>query len=338
MRYRAGRGMGSIRAMFTLAHLSDPHLGPLPRAGAHHFIGKRLLGYLNWYRRRGVHRPEALDAIVTDLHAQAPDHIGVTGDLVNLALPAEFGHALAWLRGLGDPADVSVVPGNHDAYVPLWRAQGVRLWSDFMRSSAAGAAFAATGEARFPYMRVFGPVALIGVSSARPTAPFVAAGRVGRAQLARLNRLLAAAGAAGLIRVMLIHHPPLPGMADWRRGLHDARALADVLKARGAELVLHGHLHKFTLTSVQGPRGRIPVVGAPSASAAASTSDPHAAHTRPAAAYHLYRIALVESGCVIEMTRRGLIEGGAQVGILGETRIFPALADADAPDLLGEHC
>ena len=323
--------------MFTLAHLSDPHLGPLPRAGAHHFMGKRLLGYLNWQRRRGVHRPEALDAIVADLHAQSPNHIAVTGDLVNLALPAEFAQALAWLRGLGAPGEVSVVPGNHDAYVPLRRAQGVRLWADYMRSNTAGAAFAPAAEARFPYVRAFGRVALIGLSSARPTAPFVAAGRLGRTQMRRLDDVLAATGDAGLVRVVLIHHPPLPGLADWRRGLHDARALADILARRGAELVLHGHLHRFMLNWARSPRGRIPVAGAPSASAAASASDPHAAHARPPAAYHLYRIAKSGSGHVIEMTQRGLIEGGVRVGILGEQRIYPAQSNADAAHFLGEY-
>ncbi len=322
--------------MFTLAHLSDPHLGPLPHAGLHHFVGKRLLGYLNWYRRRGVHRPEALAQIVADLREQDFDHIAVTGDLVNLALPAEFGHALAWLRGLGEAGRVSVVPGNHDAYVPLWRAQGLRLWSDYMRSNAAGAAFAAA-QAQFPYVRLFGRIALIGASTARPTAPFMAAGRLGRAQLSRLDRALGGTGDAGLVRVVLIHHPPLPGMADWRRGLHDASAFAEVIKTRGAELVLHGHLHKFMLSWAHGPKDRIPVVGAPSASAAASATDPHAAHARPTAAYHVYRITPSAGGCVIEMTRRGLIEGGRRVGILGEKRIFPAQSSASLADLLGEH-
>ncbi len=321
--------------MFTLAHLSDPHLGPLPRVALHHFFSKRLLGYLNWYRRRGVHRPEALKAIVADLREHAADHIAVTGDLVNLALPEEFVHARAWLDSLGDPHDVSVVPGNHDAYVALRRAEGTRLWLDYMRSNAAGAAFLPKEAARFPYVRVFGRVALIGTSTARPTAPFVAAGRLGRAQLGRIDDVLAATGDAGLIRLVLIHHPPLPGLADWRRGLHDARALADVFRTRGAELVLHGHQHRFTLNWAEGPQGRIPVVGAPSASAAASASG--APHAKPAAAYHLYRIAEAGDGCVIEMTRRGLIEGGARVGILGGRRIYPAPANAKPPVLLGEQ-
>ena len=76
---------------FTLAHLSDPHLPPLPAARLRDLASKRALGYLNWTRNRHkYHRREVLDALVADIRAQAPDHIAVTGDLVNLALEAEL--------------------------------------------------------------------------------------------------------------------------------------------------------------------------------------------------------------------------------------------------------
>ncbi|RIA54957.1 metallophosphoesterase family protein [Dichotomicrobium thermohalophilum] len=322
--------------MFTLAHLSDPHLGPLPRARFHQLLSKRLFGYVNWYRRQGVHRPEALDAILTDLRAHAPDHTAVTGDLVNLALPAEFTHALAWLRGLGEAGDVSVIPGNHDAYVPQWGGDGFRLWTDYMRSDARGAEFLESGSAIFPYVRVFGEVALIGTSTARATAPFIAAGRLGRAQLGQLEAALEALAAAGLTRVLLIHHPPLPGMASWRRGLHDARALRDVLERVGTELVLHGHEHRFTLNWLTWAGGITPIVGAPSASAAASATRP-SGHGKPPAAYHLYRIERDKAGCVIHMTRRGLIEGGARVGDLGEMRLSPTRGDANTGEILRKN-
>src|SRR5664279_4271725 len=84
---------------FTLAHLSDPHLPPLPAPRWRDLLGKRALGYLNWTRNRHkYHRRDVLDALVADMQAQAPDHIAVTGDLVNLALEAEFGPARAWLE------------------------------------------------------------------------------------------------------------------------------------------------------------------------------------------------------------------------------------------------
>ena len=81
-------------AAFTLAHLSDPHLPPLPAARLRDLANKRALGYLNWRRnRRKFHRRDVLDALVSDIRTQTPDHIAVTGDLVNLSLEAEFAPA-----------------------------------------------------------------------------------------------------------------------------------------------------------------------------------------------------------------------------------------------------
>ena len=85
-------------AAFTLAHLSDPHLPPMPAVRLRDLLGKRALGYLNWTRNRHkVHRREVLDALVADVKAQAPDQIAVTGDLVNLALAAQVAPSRAWL-------------------------------------------------------------------------------------------------------------------------------------------------------------------------------------------------------------------------------------------------
>src|SRR5437016_8646903 len=104
--------------MFVLAHLSDPHLGPLPTPRLRDLAGKRAFGFINWHRnRRHRHLPYVLDILTRDLAAAAPDHIAVTGDLVNIALAAEFPPARQWLARLGTPEHVTLVPGNHDAYV-----------------------------------------------------------------------------------------------------------------------------------------------------------------------------------------------------------------------------
>src|SRR3546814_12778538 len=43
--------------MFKLAHISDPHLGPLPPVRVAELLNKRFFGWLSWVlRRRAPHR------------------------------------------------------------------------------------------------------------------------------------------------------------------------------------------------------------------------------------------------------------------------------------------
>ena len=155
--------------MFTLAHLSDIHLSPMPRARRRELMSKRMLGYVNWHRgRKFVHRREILDLITSDIVEQKPDHIAVTGDLVNLGLPEEFLRAAEWLHHLGPPSKVTAIPGNHDAYVRLHPKAGTHHWRPYMESNAAGEQLFPTPPERFPFVRRFGDVALIALSSAIP--------------------------------------------------------------------------------------------------------------------------------------------------------------------------
>jgi 3',5'-cyclic AMP phosphodiesterase CpdA len=263
-------------AAFTLAHLSDPHLPPLPAARLRDLTGKRALGYLNWTRNRHkYHRRDVLDALVADIRAQRPDHIAVTGDLVNLALEAEFAPAQAWLEGVGTPGDVSVIPGNHDAYVRATRHHFVGTFGDYLRGDAEANAVS------FPFVRRRGPIALIGVSSAVPTPPLMATGRLGRTQLQALDRVLAQLSAEQAFRVLLIHHP-LRSNSRVKR-LTDSKALRALLQRHGVELILHGHDHIHSTMWFEGPAGKIPAIGVPSASALAHRH-------YPAAAYNLFSI------------------------------------------------
>ena len=264
---------------FLLAHLSDPHLAPLPQPRLVELIGKRATGFVNWRRKReAIHRPEVLARIVADLKAQTPDHIAVTGDLVNLALPGEYQPARAWLDALGSPADVTLVPGNHDAYVRSGVAASLAHWGDFMRGDEGAAV------AGFPFLRRRGPLALIGVSTSVPSLPLMAIGRVGAEQLQRLETMLDASAREGLYRVILIHHPPTSKRSHYLKRLTDGPRLRDVLVRHGAELVIHGHNHRRQTVWLDGPSGRIPAIGVPSASEA-----PPGEHDP--AGYNLYRIA-----------------------------------------------
>ena len=261
---------------FTLAHLSDPHLPPMPEASFRDLAGKRALGYLNWTRNRHkYHRREVLDALVADIKAQRPDHIAVTGDLVNLALEAEYAPAQAWLASVGTPEHVTVIPGNHDAYVRATQHRFVGAFGDYLRGDAQ------TDGASFPFLRRRGPLALIGLSSAVPTPPLMATGTLGPAQLDTLDRQLAQLSAEDVFRVLLVHHP-LHSNSRMKR-LTDSKALRTVLKARGVDLVLHGHDHIHSTMWVEGSDKQIPAIGVPSASALAHRH-------YPAAAYNLFSI------------------------------------------------
>lgn len=249
-------------SQLDLAHISDVHLGPLPQAKVTELLGKRAFGYLSWHRRRHrLHRLEVLDALARDLEADPPDHIAVTGDLVNIALPPEFEQAARWLEATAAPERLTLVPGNHDAYAgKSYRASWSR-WHAYMQ----GDCDALPGH--FPFVREIAPgIALVGLSSAVPSGVGFATGQLGPAQLAALDKLLAELAARGLCRVLLLHHPPLGRLIHRRRGLRDEAALREVIARQGAELVLSGHQHVFMLGEMPGPRGAVPVLVAPSAS------------------------------------------------------------------------
>ena len=294
--------------MFVLAHLSDPHLGPLPAPQLRELLGKRATGFINWRRKRQrIHRGDVLARIVADLTAQAPHHIAVTGDLVNISLPGEYPPALAWLASLGAPHDVTLVPGNHDIYV----REAARLpqlhWSDYMRGDDSA-------MTAFPFLRRRGPLALIGLSTAVPTAPFMATGRLGGGQIARLAETLDRCAREGLFRVVMIHHPPISPPARRLKRLVDGTDFCAVLARHGAELVIHGHDHARSLIELKGPRGPIPVVGVPSASEA-----PPGEHDP--AGYNLYVVEGEAGGWRCEAISRGLSAGGDTVAEVGRTEL-----------------
>ncbi len=242
------------------AQISDPHLSSLEAVRLRDLLSKRLLGYLSWRRKRQYqHRREVLDALQSDLQGFTMDQLLVTGDLTHIGLPTEFQQALAWLKQLGEPQQVALVPGNHDACVKDDWSQTFALWQAYMASDGE--------RTDFPSLRVRGNIAFIGLSTACPTPPLMASGSLGPLQLQKLPGLLKQTAADGLFRVVYLHHCPLPGKEKWRKRLTDANGLESVLSTYGAELVLHGHGHRAHLHTLQRPQGDIPVIAVPSASA-----------------------------------------------------------------------
>lgn len=240
----------------TLAHLTDAHLKLHKRLRARDLMGKRLFSAMNWRRHRHrVHLPVAAAAITADIAALKPDHIAMTGDAVNFGLPEEFMGAAEWLGQLGAPDDVSFVPGNHEA---IHRGVDADMMTALGRFSTGD-----DGVAGYPFVRLRGPVAIVGVSTCITTRLGRAQGEVGEAQLERLSEMLCET--RGYCRVVLIHHPPA-GPCPPRKHLRDRAAFAEVIATEGAELVLHGHNHLAQEFELPGPKGPVPVLGAPSAS------------------------------------------------------------------------
>ncbi len=251
--------------MFRLAHVSDPHFQSFHLASLRELLGKRALGGLNLLvRRRHKHNMALLQAMLEDLRGRDFDHLAITGDLCNIALESEWAAALRWIEATRLPPDrVTVIPGNHDAYVPQVVEDGVfeRMFAPHQTAELRA------GEAVYPFVRFRGEVALVCTSTGVPTGDLGAWGRLGTGQVERLESLLTAPEVKSRCRVLLIHHPPLVNRPGEERNLRDREALQAVLARTGAELVLHGHDHRDFFTSLPGPGGKaIPVVGVGSAS------------------------------------------------------------------------
>ena len=292
--------------MFRLAHFSDVHLAPLPKPRLRDLASKRLIGYANWrFNRAREMTARSLDRLLSDMRSHNPDHIAVTGDFANIALYEEFEVARRWLEQLGPPANVTVIPGNHDAYVPGAHRHFRRLWAPWMTGDDAD-----PGEnARFPFLRRRDGIALIGVSSAIASAPFMATGQLGPGQTERLGALLQEAGAEGLARIVLIHHPPkMLDRLGFTRCLTDAGRFRSVIAKAGAELILHGHDHRATTVTIAGRDGPVPIAGA------AAGSGPCRDNHKPGG-YALHEISADEDAFQIIVTHRCFDARGA----IGET-------------------
>ena len=161
-----GRGIDEF--MFRLAHLSDPASADAACTAAPADRQARD-GLLQLVAHRvHLHVPEALAGIVADIEAQQPDHVALTGDLVNISLPTEFSRAAQWLATLGSPHDVTVIPGNHDVYVATAWPENLGLWGAYIASDGPPPPPASTSSRPCAGAD---RVALVGLSSGVPSPP-----------------------------------------------------------------------------------------------------------------------------------------------------------------------
>jgi 3',5'-cyclic AMP phosphodiesterase CpdA len=224
-----------------LIHLTDPHLSSLEQQSFLSLRGKRRSGYLSWYKkRRHVHRPEILEQLTLAVRAESPDQVLLSGDLVHIGLEQEMVEAAQWLRRLGPPEKVILIPGNHDNYAADSNAAMVRHWGEYLPADARHGTDYAAG---YPVARELANVKLLGVNTSCVTRIFSAAGELGREQQSRLSRALERDPGDDRFHCLLIHHPPMPGMTKRRKALRDAKQLAGILGLHPPDLVLYGHIH-----------------------------------------------------------------------------------------------
>ena len=287
-----------------LIHLTDPHLTTLDGWRPGLKAGKRWFSWLSWQtRRRHRHRPARLAALTRHLQAADPDVWAISGDLCQIGLEQEVHEAATWLHALAPADRVLLVPGNHDVFAPDSADSVIRHWSRWLHVDPAAP--------EWPVVRTFNDVTLIGLNSAVVTPVLKAGGKLGTEMRTRLDQVLESS--RGTCRVVLIHHPPLPGCCKPRKALQDDRELVRVLQRRGAGLVLHGHLHhnrEYRLNS--GEDSEIAVLCTTSASAAGNQG---------AAAARIFDIEPASGGYRIEMRLEALDASNRVHTIEGKTWI-----------------
>ncbi len=306
-----------------LAHCSDLHL--LSHAGSRwlELANKRWIGAMNLISSRSRHyHVAAFDSMIEDINALGIEHVLCTGDVTNLALRREFEFARGRFDKLAlGPNEVTVIPGNHDAYV----AEGVPLFSEMFGAYATSDPgwewvedhrHSADDILHWPIVRVRGDLAVIGLSTSRQTPWFHAYGKVGQGQLARLGQVLSDERLKGKVRVVAIHHPVAGTRAHSRiRGLRDHKEFAHVIQQHGAELIVHGHEHVDLVETLAGPEGKhVPVRGIASGTY-------H--HNKPERTGR-YRIFEIVDGQLVRDETRVWDRDGARFGLLEAATQGPA--------------
>ncbi|MBO5996352.1 MAG: metallophosphoesterase [Acetobacter sp.] len=247
--------MKCILSSVRIAHFSDLHLpfSQFPRLREIRF--KRVLSLLSWkLNRRYIYQWEPLAAIIQDIHQARPDFTAITGDMINFGLFSEFFQARHWLQKQHLPPTLLVL-GNHEILIHENHHAKKALLNSWLREDSK--------NTRLPTLIDKG-IALIGLNTAVPSLPFLAIGRIEKKQLALLETCLQETRSAGLCRIVILHHPPVRHLVRHRKALIDLEALQEIFYKNGTELILHGHSHRATITTI--PRTEIPVIGTTSAS------------------------------------------------------------------------
>ncbi|HEY1957924.1 MAG TPA: metallophosphoesterase [Polyangiaceae bacterium] len=229
-----------------IAHLSDMHL--LERTERHALAAR----FVSLGRRLDADgRLDKARAAVAHARAAGAGHFLFTGDLTETGTAAQFEALAGFLAECKlRSEDVTLVPGNHDAYTS---ATG---WRDALEGPLRPWARHAALE---PGKIVdLGETFILPLDATFHQPVTRSAGRYTDELRVAVER--AASDAAFTRLLIAIHHPPhpRPGPWQWIDGLLGCGQLLDLIAEREHVTVAHGHLHRAA-TRIH---GRARVIGA----------------------------------------------------------------------------
>ena len=250
--------------MFKIVHISDIHL-PLynikPKISQ--LFSKRIFGYLNWVliRKKKLNTYD-INKLINIINNQYFDHIIITGDIVNIALPEEIQVANKYLKLLNNKNNISIVPGNHEAYVKKSLNKILNEWSIYMKDDF-NHLIINNNKNQFPYLKIKNNIAIIGLSTACSSLPGLAIGKIGIKQINKLIKILKFLSKYSIFKILIMHHPPYNNKSYWNKRLIDSSTLLDIIKCYEIHLILHGHMHNNSIETIQSLYNKVFVLGAP---------------------------------------------------------------------------
>lgn len=246
-----------------ISHTSDIHLPLTFKPNISSLFNKRVIGYINHYsNRRNVHKLENIELILNDIKLKnKTGHTILSGDIVNLSLEEEFIKANEFLGKYFTKNNLSIIPGNHDAYVNIKYKNSLCHLTNYLDESAP-----LNQDSPFPYIKKIKNIALIGISTAVPSPPFMCWGRVSKEQLIKLEEILSSIEKENNFVLLFLHHPIHHYGAFNLKGLLNKEELIETISKFNIHLIIHGHLHREIHNSIEIKEVLVPCIGAPSGS------------------------------------------------------------------------
>jgi len=244
-----------IQPVYRIAHISDTHISPE-------------------YNRQNIAKLKNLLTYITD---EGYDHVVITGDIAGHGEERDFRSVRRLLKSFGllEYEKLSVTIGNHDIFGGVHRAEDLFSFGKHCQTTVYNRKLdlfertfketfpqkAYAGEKLFPFVKIVGPLALVGINSIREFHPFLnpfgSNGKVSDEQLESVEKILSHPSLDKLKKVVLIHHhfskyqPHAESLINKfyhsfesrTLKLHGKKRVEETFKRCGVEVVMHGHTH-----------------------------------------------------------------------------------------------